>query len=71
MINDAKNIAKDLGKIFNKLERSKNEALKHLTEEQAQKIAPITADLSRVFRAAKNGDVTELNQQISKYADIN
>jgi len=71
MDESAKNIAKDLGKMLNRLERVKNDALKNLSKQQLQNVAPITADLSRVMKAARDGDVTELNKQISKYADIN
>jgi hypothetical protein len=68
---EIKNIAKNLKKSLARLERVKNEALKSLTPEQMQEIAPISADFSRVMKATRDGDVKELNKYISKYANFN
>lgn len=68
---EIKDIAKSLKKSLARLERVKNDALKSLTPEQMEEIAPISADFSRVMKATRDGDVKELNKYISKYANIN
>ena len=68
---EAINLAKTLKKTLSQLERVKNDALSNLNEDQRKQIAPISADFSRVIEAAKKGDTTQLNEMISKYANIN
>jgi hypothetical protein len=68
---EIKDIAKSLKKSLARLERVKNDALKSLTPEQMQEIAPISADFTRVMKATRDGNVKELNKYISKYANIN
>lgn len=67
---DGKDIAETLKKTLSTLENVKNQALSKLTPEQLKEIQPITADFSRVMDAAKKGNGDELNNFISKYADI-
>jgi hypothetical protein len=68
---EIKDIAKSLKKSLARLERVKNDALKSLTPEQMQEIAPISADFTRVMKATRDGDTKELNKYISKYANFN
>lgn len=68
---EIKDIAKSLKKSLARLERVKNDALKSLSPEQMQEIAPISADFTRVMKATRDGNVKELNKYISKYANIN
>lgn len=70
MINEATDIAKRLQKDVKKLKKIMDSSLANLPEEHQQKIVPIQADMNRILRSVKDGNVDAINEIRDKYADL-
>lgn len=71
MIHDIHKITERLSKDTMKLKKIMDNQLSKLPQEAVEKVAPIQADMNRILRSVKNGNVEAINEIREKYADIN
>lgn len=71
MINDIHKLTERLSKDTMKLKKIMDNQLSKLPEDAVKKIAPIQADMNRILRSVKDGNVDAINEIRNKYADIN
>ena len=71
MIHDIHKITERLSKDTMKLKKIMDNQLSKLPQEAVEKVAPIQADMNKILRSVKNGNVEAINEIREKYADIN
>lgn len=70
MINDIHKLTERLSKDTAKLKKIMDNQLSKLPEEARKKVAPMQADMNRILRSVKSGDVDAINEIKDKYANI-
>lgn len=70
MIDEIKEIKNTLGKTTKDLKNLMDAHLNVLPEEELKKLAPIRADISKIMKQVKEGNVDAINKITDKYANI-
>jgi hypothetical protein len=70
-IKAALNLANELQGKMNELLNLTNKSFESLPVEEQGKVAFVAQDINGIMKAAKNGDLEQLQQYITKYADSN
>lgn len=70
-IKAALNLANELQGKMNELLNLTNKSLESLPVEEQGKVAFVAQDINGIMKAAKKGDLEQLQQYVTKYADSN
>jgi len=70
-IDDIQKLTERLSKDTMKLKKIMDNHLSKLPEDMVKKVAPMQADMNRILRSVKDGNVDAINEIRRKYADIN
>jgi hypothetical protein len=68
---NVKDLAKELGKSFDKVMKLNADLLKSLNEEQLKQVLPMQNDINSILNAVKKGDILAINEIQKRYADTN
>ena len=68
-IKNAIKLANDLQGKLDSLIKATNKSLEALEPAEQSKLAFVSQDINAIMKAAKNGDLTQLQSYLSKYAD--
>tara|TARA_R110000772_G_scaffold266034_1_gene388013 strand:+ start:3916 stop:4131 length:216 start_codon:yes stop_codon:yes gene_type:complete len=71
MIEDIHKLTERLSKDTVKLKKIMDQHLSKLPEEVLKKVAPMQADMNRILRSVKDGNVDAINEIRKKYANNN
>jgi archaellum component FlaC len=69
-IDDIQKLTERLSKDSMKLKKIMDHQLSNIPEDAMEKVAPIQADMNRILRSVKDGNVDAINEIRNKYADI-
>lgn len=70
MIHEIHKLTERLSKDTMKLKKIMDNQLSKLPQEAVEKVAPIQADMNKILRSVKSGDVDAINKIKDKYANI-
>ena len=68
---NVKDLAKELGKSFDKVMKLNADLLKSLNEEQLKQVLPMQNDINSILNAVKKGNILAINEIQKRYADTN
>ena len=68
-IKNAIKLANDLQGKLDSLIKATNKSLEALKPAEQSKLAFVSQDINAIMKAAKNGDLTQLQSYLNKYAD--
>lgn len=66
---NVKDLAKELGKSFDKVMKLNADLLKSLNEEQLKQVLPMQNDINSILNAVKKGDILAINEIQKRYAN--